>query len=78
MLLPLTEKEKRRTQQILKSLVKQSDSQQKLANLLHITEPALSHLINGKSLPSARVCVLIEAKFGIKKEEIRPDIFRID
>lgn len=78
MLLPLTEKEKRRIQQILKDLVKKTGSQQALAKSLHITEPALSHLINGKSLPGARVCVLAEAKFGVNKEDIRPDIFRID
>ncbi len=78
MLLPLTEKQKRRAQQIIKDLVKKEGTQHKLAVSLHITEPSLSQLINGKYLPSARVCVLAEAKYGVKKEDIRPDIFMIN
>jgi DNA-binding transcriptional regulator YdaS (Cro superfamily) len=78
MLIKLTENQKRRVQQIFKDLVKKMGTQNKVAISLQITEPSLSHLIKGKTLPSARVCVLIEAKYGIKKEDIRPDIFMIN
>ena len=78
MLIPLTEKQKKRAQQILKNAAKLAGSQQTLAKNLHITESSLSQLLSGKYLPSARVCVLLEAKYKIKKEDIRPDIFMIN
>ncbi len=78
MLLPLTEQQKRRAQQILKNLAKKAGSQEALARELHITPSSLSHLINGRFVPSARVCVLAESKYGVKKEDLRPDIFMIN
>lgn len=78
MLIALKEEEKRHIQQILKGLAKQAGSQLKLAQSLNIKKPSISQLISGKYLPSARVCVLIESKYGIKKEDLRPDIFLLN
>lgn len=78
MLISLKEEEKKHIQQTLKALAKQAGSQLKLAHSLNIKEPSISQLINGKHLPSARVCMLIESKYGIKKEDLRPDIFLLN
>lgn len=78
MLISLTQQQRKRIQQILKDLVKKHGPQHKLAKSLQITSASLSQLISGKFVPCARVCVLAEAKYGIKKEDIRPDIFMIN
>lgn len=78
MLLPLAQKQKRNIQQIFKDLVKREGSQVKLAAILRVTEPAISQWIKGTCLPSAHICILIESKYGINKEDIRPDIFMIN
>ena len=78
MLIPLTQTQKRKAQQILKELVKKHGSQHVLAKALQITPASFSQLLSGKFVPCARVCVLLEAKYGIKKEDIRPDIFMIN
>lgn len=75
MLIPLTEKEKLHVQKIFKNLALKEGSQYKLARAMRLTEASISQLVNGKYLPSARLCMIIEAKYGIKKEELRPDIF---
>ena len=65
-------------QKKLKEAVLLAGSQVALSRILHITEASLSQLLNNRFLPSARICVLLEAKFGFKKEQMRPDIFLID
>ena len=78
MLIPLTQEEKKRVQKIFKDLAKKEGSQFNLAKALRLTKPAISQLISGIFLPSARICLIIESKYGIKKEELRPDIFMLN
>jgi DNA-binding transcriptional regulator YdaS (Cro superfamily) len=77
MIISLSKTEKSRIKLLLKRAVLLAGSQTELAKLFGITESAISQMVNGKFLPSARICVVIENKFGIKKEELRPDIFSI-
>lgn len=78
MLITLSKNDREQTKVLLKHVAKQSGSQRKLAKFLHVTESTISQLIKGTFLPSPRMCVLIEHKYGIKKEELRPDIFMLN
>jgi len=77
MLISLSEKERESVREILKNLASQIGSQKELAKSLNISNPSLSLLIKGVYLPGARVCVLLEHIYGIKKEQLRPDIFSL-
>lgn len=70
-----TEKERQRVKSIFKDLAEVEGSQVHLAHSLRLTKSAICQLIHGIFLPSARLCVIIEKRYGIKKEELRPDIF---
>lgn len=78
MSMSLTQKQKKHIQQIFKDLIKHEGSQVKLAKALQVTKPAVSQWVHGVWLPGAHTCVLIEAKYGIRKEDIRPDIFMLN
>jgi hypothetical protein len=70
-----TEKERQRVKNIFKDLVAAEGSQVQLAHSLRLSKSAICQLLHGIFLPSARLCVIIERKYGIKKEALRPDIF---
>ena len=71
----ISKKERERIRSIFRYLSHHVGSQKKLADELEVGESAISQLIKGNFLPSAKICVMIEAKYGIKKETLRPDIF---
>jgi DNA-binding transcriptional regulator YdaS (Cro superfamily) len=78
MILLVSKKEREKVQKLMKKAAVIAGSQYRLAKDLRISESAVSKLVNGKFLPSVRVCVLIESKYGIKKEDLRPDIFLLN
>jgi ribosome-binding protein aMBF1 (putative translation factor) len=67
--------DRKNIQKIFRNLSFKEGSQKSLGKKLNITESAISKLIHGEFLPGARLCILLESEYGIKKEEIRPDIF---
>lgn len=75
MLIKLTKEERENVKNILNKLTAQVKTKTELAKSLNISKGALSLLLQGDFLPGARVCILIENKYGIKKEDLRPDIF---
>lgn len=48
----------------------------KVAHDLGITPTWLGLLIAKKKLPSASLCVAIEKLIGVKRETLRPDLFK--
>ena len=78
MLTPLSKSDREHIKFLLKCLTRKSLSNRKIAQYLRISDSAFSQMLNGSMLPSPRICVLIENKYGIKKEELRPDIFRLN
>lgn len=73
----ISKKEKEAIRSIFSYLSHHVGSQRKLADALNIGESAVSQLVNGNFLPGVKLCVLIESKYGIRKEILRPDIFVI-
>jgi transcriptional regulator with XRE-family HTH domain len=78
MLIKLTKKQRDDVQEIFKKLSAQVGTKKELAKSLNISRGALSLLLQGDFLPGARICILLEKLYGIKKEELRPDIFSLD
>lgn len=78
MLIQLARKQKEYIQKVFIDLSKQLGNQNKLAASLGLSKQAISQIITGKNMPSAHLCLLIESRYGIKKEILRPDIFTID
>lgn len=77
MLIRLTKKQREHIQKVFLSLSKQIGNQTKLAVSLNLSRQTISLIINGTNLPGAHICLLIESRYGIKKETLRPDIFII-
>ncbi len=74
----LTKKQREYVQQVFIKLSKQVGNQNKLASSLNLTKQAISQIVTGKNLPCAHLCILLETRYGIKKEILRPDIFTIN
>lgn len=62
-------------QKKMESLAKKAGSQANLAKELNLTTGSISRMVKGHIMPGTRVCILIESKYGIKKESLRPDLF---
>lgn len=74
----LTPKQREYIKKAFIRLSKQIGNQNKLAASLGVCRQTISLIIHGKNLPGAHICLLIDLRYGIKKETLRPDIFMIN
>lgn len=65
-------------QKKMAALCKKAGSQANLAKELKLSTASINRMINGHIMPGPRVCVLVESKYGLKKEDLRPDLFLLD
>jgi len=75
MITNLTTKERECIKKTFSRLSKQLGNQNRLAAALNTSRQTISLIIKGTNLPGAHLCLLLESRYGIKKETLRPDIF---
>lgn len=72
----LTDCQKKIISSLFIKLCNKFGSQTNLAKELNISSASISQYILGRAFPNPKLCLLIEEKYGTKKERLRPDLFR--
>lgn len=60
---------------LIQSAILIAGSQAGLAEVVGVTQPAVSKWATGKAQPDARAAIVLENKFAICRHRLRPDIF---
>ncbi len=74
MIANLTHKQRLAIQEVLHETLKKYGTQTKIAKLVGIAQPQISHYYRGATI-NGEHAVRMENKLGIKKEILRPDLF---